>query len=86
MQEALSIAQETAMQQWDFQRTSRERQGEIPTLPGIGTYATRDGYVYSMVGRQAGRVVLAVERHRPRVQHHWASWCPSRNRLGLSPF
>ncbi|MDE2640040.1 MAG: CoA transferase [Chloroflexota bacterium] len=54
MQEALSIAQETAMQQWDFQRTSRERQGEIPTLPGLGTYATRDGYVYSMVGGPAG--------------------------------
>ena len=42
------------MQQWDFQRTSRERQGEIATLPGVGTYATRDGYVYSMVGGPAG--------------------------------
>ena len=54
MQEALSIAQETAMQQWDFQRTSRERLGESMRLPGIGTYATRDGYVYSMVGAPAG--------------------------------
>ena len=54
MQEALSIAQETAMQQWDFQHTSRERQGEIATLPGVGTYATRDGYVFSMVGGPAG--------------------------------
>ncbi len=54
MQEALSIAQETAMQQWDFQKTSRERAGEIVLAPGIGTYKTRDGHVYSMVGVPAG--------------------------------
>ena len=50
MQEALSIAQETAMPTWDFQKTSRERQGEILRLPGIGTYQTADGYIYSSVG------------------------------------
>jgi benzylsuccinate CoA-transferase BbsE subunit len=54
MQEALSIAQETAIQQWDFQKTSRERQGEVVRVPGIGTYKTQDGYVYSMVGAPAG--------------------------------
>ena len=54
MQESLSIAQETAMQQWDFQKTSRERQGEVARLPGIGTYQTADGYVFSMVGAPAG--------------------------------
>ena len=50
MQEALSICQETAHLQWDFQRTSRERLGEQHRMPGIGTYQTRDGYIYSAVG------------------------------------
>ena len=54
MQESLSIAQETAMQQWDFQRTSRERRGEVVRLPGMGTYKTTDGYVVSMIGAPAG--------------------------------
>ena len=50
MQEALSICQETAHLQWDFLGTSRERVGERYRLPGIGTYRTQDGYIYSMVG------------------------------------
>ena len=50
MQEALSICQETAHLQWDFLGTSRERVGERRRLPGIGTYETRDGYIFSMVG------------------------------------
>ena len=50
MQEALSICQETAHLQYDFEGTSRERIGEQFRLPGIGTYATKDGYIYSMVG------------------------------------
>lgn len=50
MQEALSICQETAHLQWDFLQTSRERVGERYRLPGIGTYETSDGYIYSMVG------------------------------------
>ena len=48
-QEALSMSQETAMQQWDLQKMNRMRQGErglmpIP-LPGIGVYPTTDGHV-----------------------------------------
>ena len=50
MQEALSICQETAHLQWDFQGTSRERRGEQHRMPGIGTYQTLDGYIYSSVG------------------------------------
>ena len=50
IQEAFSICQETAHLQWDFLRTSRERVGERRRLPGIGTYQTRDGYIFSMVG------------------------------------
>ncbi len=50
MQEALSICQETAHLQWDFQGTSRERIGEQYRMPGIGTYQTRDGFIYSAVG------------------------------------
>lgn len=50
IQEALSICQETAHLQWDFQGTSRERVGESHRLPGIGTYETSDGYIFSMVG------------------------------------
>ena len=54
MQEALSIAQETAMPQWDFQQTSRERVGASARLPGLGTYKTKDGYLFAMVGAPAG--------------------------------
>jgi len=50
MQEALSLAQETAMQTWDMRHELRKRQGDASLLPGVGTYACADGYVYSMVG------------------------------------
>ena len=50
IQEALSICQETAHLQYDFQGTSRERVGEQQRLPGVGTYETSDGYIFSMVG------------------------------------
>lgn len=50
MQEALSLAQETAMQTWDMQHTVRKRQGDVSLLPGVGTYPSADGHIYSMVG------------------------------------
>ena len=50
MQEALSVAQETAVQYWDFQKIARGRRGDFIVLPGTGTYRTADGYIYSMVG------------------------------------
>jgi crotonobetainyl-CoA:carnitine CoA-transferase CaiB-like acyl-CoA transferase len=57
-QESLSMSQETAMQTWDLQRKNRVRTGEkgsLPLiLPGLGVYATRDGYVTLMVLAPAG--------------------------------
>ena len=50
MQEALSLSQETAMQFWDMRREIRKRTGDSRLLPGVGTYACKDGYVYMMVG------------------------------------
>lgn len=57
MQEALSMAQETAMQFWDIQGVLRTRPGDRRGLPGIspylpanGTYECQDGYIFSMVG------------------------------------
>lgn len=50
MQEAMSIAQETAMQSWDMRQEVRKRTGGAKMLPGVGTYATADGHVYCMVG------------------------------------
>ncbi len=49
MQEALSMAQETAMQFWDMRRELRRRAGDARTVPGVGTYACKDGHVYTMV-------------------------------------
>src|SRR5262249_44861832 len=49
-QEAMSMAQETAMQTWDMQREIRSRLGDTRTLPGYGTYACADGHVFCMVG------------------------------------
>ncbi|MEP7214992.1 MAG: CoA transferase [Anaerolineaceae bacterium] len=57
-QEAQSMNQETAMQQWDLQRLNRKRTGEkgsLPlTLPGLGVYPTTDGYVMCFVIAPAG--------------------------------
>jgi benzylsuccinate CoA-transferase BbsE subunit len=50
MQEALSLSQETAMQFWDMRREIRKRTGDSRLLPGVGTYACKDGHVYMMVG------------------------------------
>jgi crotonobetainyl-CoA:carnitine CoA-transferase CaiB-like acyl-CoA transferase len=58
MQEALSIAQETAMQYWDMLEQLRNRTGPgtiLPlTIPGIGAYKCRDGYVYAFLGTPGG--------------------------------
>ena len=57
-QEAQSMNQETAMQQWDLQKLNRKRTGEkgsLPlTLPGLGVYPTTDGYVMCFVIAPAG--------------------------------
>lgn len=56
MQEALSIAQETAMMTADMLGTNRER--GVPmrgfTIPGTGLYDTADGHVYMMASGIAG--------------------------------
>ena len=58
MQEALSIAQETAMQSWDMLQQLRNRNGErgmIPVnFPGIGAYECKDGHVFGYVGTPGG--------------------------------
>jgi crotonobetainyl-CoA:carnitine CoA-transferase CaiB-like acyl-CoA transferase len=58
MQEALSIAQETAMQSWDMLEALRNRNGErgmIPVnFPGVGAYECKDGYVFGYVGTPGG--------------------------------
>jgi benzylsuccinate CoA-transferase BbsE subunit len=58
MQEAVSIAQETAMQTWDMIEALRVRnahKGVIPVdVPGIGPYECSDGWVFGYVGTPAG--------------------------------
>ena len=58
MQEALSIAQETAMQYWDMLQQLRNRTGAgtiLPiSIPGIGPYECKDGWVYGFVGTPGG--------------------------------
>jgi crotonobetainyl-CoA:carnitine CoA-transferase CaiB-like acyl-CoA transferase len=58
MQEALSIAQETAMQSWDMTEMLRNRTGAQTVLriiiPGIGVYECQDGEVYGFVGTPGG--------------------------------
>jgi benzylsuccinate CoA-transferase BbsE subunit len=48
-QEALSLAQETAMQTWDLQKTNRVRAGGLGMLPfdlpGLGIVECNDGYI-----------------------------------------
>ncbi len=57
-QEALSIAQETAMQTWDMTKRLRSRtglRGALPvTIPGMGPYPCRDGHVFCFVGTPGG--------------------------------
>jgi hypothetical protein len=38
------------MQTWDMRREIRKRTGDSRLLPGVGTYACKDGHVYMMVG------------------------------------
>jgi benzylsuccinate CoA-transferase BbsE subunit len=57
MQEALSMAQETAMMTADILGTNRERTGgagAVLRIPGIGLYAASDGWVYTMAAGTAG--------------------------------
>lgn len=57
-QEALSVAQETAMMQWDFQGTNRGRTGEFGifqiAVPGSHVYQTSDGYVTTYISAPGG--------------------------------
>ena len=58
MQEALLIAQETAMQGWDLNETVRGRSGARGSLaisvPGLGPYEASDGWIWSYVGTPGG--------------------------------
>ncbi len=58
MQEALLIAQETAMQTYDMNKSVRNRTGArgiIPiAIPGIGPYETSDGWIWGYVGTPGG--------------------------------
>ena len=58
MQEALLIAQETAMQAWDMNKSVRNRSGAgglLPfIIPGIGSYEAADGWVFSYLGTPGG--------------------------------
>ncbi|MEX2228802.1 MAG: CoA transferase [Dehalococcoidia bacterium] len=57
-QEALSMAQETAMMFADINGTNRERTGGTGGLavriPGVGLYQTNDGWVYTLAAGTAG--------------------------------
>jgi benzylsuccinate CoA-transferase BbsE subunit len=65
-QESLSMAQETAMQTWDFLKRNRTRTGErgmIPVaLPGLGVYEAKDGFVYLGVLAPAGAELIDLVR------------------------
>ncbi len=59
MQEALSISQETAMQTYDMLQSIRSRVGGgraglSLTIPGIGPYPCKDGWVYGYLGTPGG--------------------------------
>lgn len=58
MQEAVSMAQETAMQTWDMLEQLRCRTGSrgiLPIdIPGIGVYECKDGYVFGFLGTPGG--------------------------------
>ncbi len=58
MQEALLIAQETAMQTYDMNKSVRNRTGSrgmIPiAIPGIGPYESSDGWIWGYVGTPGG--------------------------------
>ena len=58
MQEALLIAQETAMQYYDLNKTVRGRsgaRGSLPiSVPGLGPYEASDGWIWAYVGTPGG--------------------------------
>jgi benzylsuccinate CoA-transferase BbsE subunit len=57
VQEALSMAQETAMQTWDMNQAVRSREGGGRlgiTIPGLGPYQCKDGWVFAYVGTPGG--------------------------------
>jgi len=58
MQEALMIAQETAMQAYDLTKAVRGRagaRGALPiSIPGIGPYEANDGWIWGYVGTPGG--------------------------------
>jgi crotonobetainyl-CoA:carnitine CoA-transferase CaiB-like acyl-CoA transferase len=58
MQEALLIAEETAMQGWDLNKTVRGRTGGRAALPivvpGMGPYEATDGWIWGYVGAPGG--------------------------------
>jgi crotonobetainyl-CoA:carnitine CoA-transferase CaiB-like acyl-CoA transferase len=58
MQEALLIAEETAMQTWDLNKSVRARTGGRAALPivvpGMGPYEAKDGWIWGYVGAPGG--------------------------------
>ena len=58
MQEALLIAEETAMQTYDLNKAVRGRTGRggslSITVPGLGAYEAADGWIWGYVGTPAG--------------------------------
>ena len=58
MQEALLMAEETAMQSYDLQKNVRNRtgtRGALPIpVPGMGPYEAADGWIWSYVGAPGG--------------------------------
>jgi len=58
MQEALLIAQETAMQAYDMTKSVRNRagaRGALPiSIPGFGPYEASDGWIWGYVGAPGG--------------------------------
>ena len=56
LQESVLMSMETAMQHYDIRKEIRQRVGrEEPTVPGIGLYPCKDGYVFSYVVGQFRR-------------------------------
>ena len=49
-QEVYLACQARAALNWDFNRVAHERTGDAHPIPGIGTYAADDGYVYCYIG------------------------------------
>ena len=54
LQEAVSLAMETAMQTFDMKKEIRRRIERPPVIPGIGLYECKDGHVLSFVVAGAG--------------------------------